>query len=205
MLKHAGTYEIMTPDSVGLLRSELVLGKHSGRHALKAKLEEMGYALGDNAFQDLFKRFKDLADKKKTVFDDDIVALIEDEVGRENDRVKFVSLQIAAGSKGPQTAELELEVDGAVQSAKVEGNGPVDAIFKAIREIVPHPDCAAATLSGSCRYRRNRCAGRGHGAPGRTGQNRQRAGGGRRYDGGLCAGLYSCTEQAPDQAGQGRA
>src|SRR5262249_5050507 len=81
VLKNAETYEIMTPESVGLTRSELVLGKHSGRHALKTRVEELGFELGDNAFQELFKRFKDLADKKKTVFDDDIIALIEDEAG----------------------------------------------------------------------------------------------------------------------------
>ena len=138
MLKNAATYEIMTPESVGLRKSELVLGKHSGRHALKARLEELGYDLGDNAFQDLFKRFKNLADKKKQIFDDDIEALIEDEVGREHDKIKFVSLQIVAGTKGPQTAEIELKVEGESKTAKVEGNGPVDAIFKAIRDIVPH-------------------------------------------------------------------
>lgn len=140
MLKHAGTYEIMTPESVGLTKSSLVLGKHSGRHALKDRLKELGYELGDNAFQDLFKRFKDLADKKKNVFDEDLVALIEDEVATEHDRIQFVSLQIVAGTKGPQTAEMVLEIDGEARGVKVEGNGPVDAIFKAIRAIEPHPD-----------------------------------------------------------------
>ncbi len=140
VLKNAETYEIMTPESVGLTRSELVLGKHSGRAALKSKVEELGYELGDNAFQDLFKRFKDLADKKKSIFDDDIIALIEDEVATEHDRIKFVSLQIIAGTKGPQTAEMELIVDGETKTAKVEGKGPVDAIFKCIREIEPHPN-----------------------------------------------------------------
>jgi 2-isopropylmalate synthase len=130
----------MTPESVGLTRSELVLGKHSGRHALKSRVQELGYELGDNALNDLFKRFKDLADKKKQVFDDDIIALIEDEVGAEGDDIRFQSLQVVAGSKGPQTAELELTVNGQTKTAKVEGNGPVDAIFKAIREIVPHSD-----------------------------------------------------------------
>jgi len=138
MLKNAATYEIMTPESVGLTKSELVLGKHSGRHALKSKIEEMGYELGDNAFQDFFKRFKDLADKKKTLFDDDIIALIEDEVATEHDRIQFVSLQVQAGTTGPQFARLELAIDGEHKSALVEGNGPVDAIFKAIRAIVPH-------------------------------------------------------------------
>jgi 2-isopropylmalate synthase len=140
MLKNAQTYEIMTPESVGLTKSELVLGKHSGRHALKTKVQELGYELGDNAFQDLFKRFKDLADKKKQLFDDDIIALIEDELATEHDRIKFVSLQIIAGTTGPQTADMTVIVDGEEKTAKVEGNGPVDAIFKAIREIIPHSE-----------------------------------------------------------------
>ena len=140
VLKNASTYEIMTPESVGLTRSELVLGKHSGRHALKSRVTELGYELGDNALNDLFKRFKDLADKKKQVFDDDIIALIEDAVGTQDDAIRFLSLQVVAGTTGPQTAEMELTINGAVKKAKVEGNGPVDAIFKAIREIVPHED-----------------------------------------------------------------
>lgn len=138
VLKNASTYEIMTPESVGLTRSELVLGKHSGRHALKTRVEELGYELGDNALNDLFKRFKDLADKKKQVFDDDLIALIEDAVGAQDDAIRFQSLQVQAGSKGPQIAELELTINGEAKHAKVEGNGPVDAIFKAIREIIPH-------------------------------------------------------------------
>lgn len=139
MLKNAQTYEIMTPESVGLTKSELVLGKHSGRHALKDKIIELGYDIGDNAFQDFFKRFKDLADKKKEIFDDDIIALIDDEVGRDNDAIKFKALQVQAGTKGPQIGEVTLIVNGEEKTAKVEGNGPVDAIFKAIRDIVPHP------------------------------------------------------------------
>jgi 2-isopropylmalate synthase len=138
MLKNAQTYEIMTPESVGLKKSELVLGKHSGRHALKDKLSELGYEIGDNAFQDLFKRFKDLADKKKEIFDEDIIALIDDEVGRDHEKIKFKSLQIVAGTTGPQTADLCVDIDGEEKCAKVQGNGPVDAIFKAIRKIVPH-------------------------------------------------------------------
>lgn len=140
VLKHAGTYEIMTPESVGLTKSALVLGKHSGRHALKDRLKELGYELGDNALQDLFARFKSLADKKKQVFDEDLIALIDEEVGRDHDRIKFAALQVQAGTTGPQIAELTLLVDGQEQSARVEGNGPVDAIFKAIREICPHGD-----------------------------------------------------------------
>ena len=140
MLKHAQTYEIMTPESVGLTHSSLTLQKHSGRAAFKSKLKELGFELGDNAMQEAFTRFKTLADKKKEIFDEDLYALVEDEVVRENEVVRFVSLQVVAGSKGPQTAELVLRVDGKECETKVEGNGPVDAIFKAIREIYPHPD-----------------------------------------------------------------
>jgi len=138
VLKHAGTYEIMTPESVGLHRSTLVMGKHSGRHAFRAKLKELGFEIGDNAINDAFRRFKDLADRKKDIYDEDIVALVDDEVMRGHDRVKFISLQVIAGSKGPQTAELELEVDGVMQHAKTSGNGPVDATFNAIKSIVPN-------------------------------------------------------------------
>ncbi len=140
MLKNAETYEIMTPESVGLTKSTLILGKHSGRHALKNKIKELGYALGDNAFEDLFDRFKSLADHKKEIFDEDLEALIEDEAGRDKDHVRFVSLQVQAGSKGPQTAELVLNVEGEKKTAHAEGNGPVDAIFKTIRAIFPHPE-----------------------------------------------------------------
>jgi 2-isopropylmalate synthase len=138
MLKHAGTYEIMTPESVGLTRSTLVMGKHSGRHAFKMKLKELGFDVGDNAVNDAFRRFKDLADRKKEVFDEDITALVDDEVLRAHDRVKFVSLQVIAGSKGPQTAELELDIDGTLHKTTKSGNGPVDATFNAIKAMIPH-------------------------------------------------------------------
>jgi 2-isopropylmalate synthase len=138
MLKHAGTYEIMTPESVGLTRSTLVMGKHSGRHAFRTKLKELGFELGDNALNDAFQRFKDLADKKKDVFDEDIIALVDDEMARVNDRIRFVSLQVMAGSKGPQRAELELEIDGQRSTNVATGDGPVDAIFKAIKMAFPH-------------------------------------------------------------------
>jgi 2-isopropylmalate synthase len=138
MLKHKGTYEIMTPESVGLITSELVLGKHSGRNAFKSKLLDFGITLGDNALEDAFNRFKDLADKKKQVFDEDILALVQDETERDHDHIKFVSLVIQAGTKGPQVAALELLVDGMAKYAIAEGNGPVDAIFRAMRIIIPH-------------------------------------------------------------------
>ncbi len=139
MLKNAATYEIMTPDSVGLNRSSLVMGKHSGRAAFRAKLKELGYELSDLAVNEAFKRFKDLADRKKEVFDEDIVALVDDEVIRSNDLVKFVSLEVIAGSKRrPQQATLELDIDGTISEAVAEGDGPVDATFNAIHALVPH-------------------------------------------------------------------
>ena len=140
VLKNVLTYEIMTPESVGLTESKLVMAKHSGRHAFKTKLSELGFDLGDNALQEAFARFKKLADKKKEIFEDDLIAIVEDEVLRENEYVQFVSLQVQAGSKGPQVAELVLMIDGEEKETRVEGNGPVDAIFKAIRELVDHPD-----------------------------------------------------------------
>ena len=139
VLKHAGTYEIMTPESVGLSQSKLVLGKHSGRHAFREKLKELGYDLGDNAVQDAFRRFKQLADLKKEVFDDDIVALVDDEVVRANDRIRLVSLEIHCGTKHrPPKAELELDVDGEVRTCKGVGDGPVDAAFNCLKELFPH-------------------------------------------------------------------
>ncbi len=138
MLKHAGTYEIMRPESVGLTKSSLVMGKHSGRHAFRAKLKELGFEVGDNALEDAFRRFKDLADKKKEIFDEDIIALVDDEVIRANDRIKVVSLKVVCGTEGPQTAELALEIDGEVRSTKARGDGPVDATFIAIKRLFPH-------------------------------------------------------------------
>ena len=138
MLKHAGTYEIMTPESVGLTQSKLVLGKHSGRHAFIEKLKEMGFDLGDNAVQEIFARFKELADRKKDIFEEDIIALVDDQVASGDQRIKLVSLQVICGSTGPQKATMELEIDGQVKAAEATGDGPVDATFRAIRELFPH-------------------------------------------------------------------
>ncbi len=139
MLKHAGTYEIMSPESIGLGSSKLVLGKHSGKHAFSEKLKDLGYDLGDNAIKDAFKRFKDLADLKKDVFDEDIVALVDDEVVRLNDRIQLKSLEINCGTVHyPPKAILELEIDGIVKSCDSDGDGPVDAAFNAIKILFPH-------------------------------------------------------------------
>ncbi|ATE65073.1 2-isopropylmalate synthase [Rhizorhabdus dicambivorans] len=138
MIKDSSTYEIMTPESVGLTQSSLVMGKHSGRAAFRQKLEELGYSLGDNAFQDAFGRFKQLADAKKAVYDEDIVALVDDEVLRGHDAIQVKEVEVYCGSNGPQRAILTLEVDGEDKTVTSKGNGPVDALFNAIRLIVPH-------------------------------------------------------------------
>ena len=139
VLKNAATYEIMTPESVGWTKNSLVMGKHSGRAAFRDKLRALGYGeIGDNQLNDAFRRFKDVADRKKVVYDEDIVALVDDEVGRGKQRVRFVSLDVRAGSRAPQSAELELEVDGTVLHARATGDGPVDATFNAIQALFPH-------------------------------------------------------------------
>tara|TARA_Y100000590_G_scaffold337881_1_gene384983 strand:+ start:3454 stop:4983 length:1530 start_codon:yes stop_codon:yes gene_type:complete len=138
MLKNSQTYEIMTPESIGLKESSLVMGKHSGRHAFREKLADLGYILGDNAFQDAFDRFKNLADKKKNIYDEDIMALVDDEISSSGIRLKLKSLKVNAGTDGPQLAELSMEVDGELKSTKSTGDGPVDAIFNCIKTIFPH-------------------------------------------------------------------
>jgi 2-isopropylmalate synthase len=136
MLKHTQTYEIMTPESVGLVKSKLVFGKHSGRHAFRDKLKSLGYELGDNALNDAFRRFKELADLKKEVFDEDLVALVDDEVLRTNDRVNLISLVIECGTRRPK-AVLELSIDGEVKGCEETGDGPVDAAFRCVKQLVP--------------------------------------------------------------------
>ncbi len=137
MLKNANTYEIMTPESIGLSKSNLVMGKHSGRHAFRERVLELGFDIGDNAFEEAFHRFKDLADKKKEIYDEDIIALLDNEA-RKEDPIQLESLHITCGTIGPQTAMLCLRVDGDVRRVTIEGNGPVDATFNAIMALVPH-------------------------------------------------------------------
>ena len=138
MLKNAQTYEIMMPESVGVKQTSLVMGKHSGRHAFVHKLEELGYQLSDNQVQDAFVRFKALADKKKQIYDEDIEALVDEEIATAHDRIKVISLTVIAGTQGPQSATLTLDIDGKHVTTQSTGNGPVDAIFNAIHALVPH-------------------------------------------------------------------
>jgi 2-isopropylmalate synthase len=138
MLKNVETYEIMRPEDVGVHSSSLVLGKLSGRHAFKDKLEALGYELDADAFQEAFKRFKDLADKKKHVFDEDIVALVDDEVMRGHDTITIKALKVESGIGIKPSATMTLSVKGEETTTTTTGDGPVDAIFNAIRKLYPH-------------------------------------------------------------------
>jgi 2-isopropylmalate synthase len=138
MLKNAQTYEIMTPESVGVKQTSLVMGKHSGRHAFVHKLEDLGYQLAGNQLEDAFVRFKALADRKKHVYDEDIEALVDEEIATAQDRIKLLSLSVIAGTRGPQRATMKLDIDGRTAIEECEGNGPVDAVFNCIKALVPH-------------------------------------------------------------------
>ncbi|WP_425097854.1 2-isopropylmalate synthase [Tropicibacter sp. S64] len=143
MLKNAETFEIMRPEDVGLAGTSLPLGKHSGRAALRAKLKELGTEVGDNQLKDIFVRFKDLADRKKEVFDDDILALVS-ATTEGAEAITLVNLSVSCGTGGPAKAEIELEIDGKDLTGVSEGDGPVDASFKAVREL--HPNKARLQL-----------------------------------------------------------
>jgi len=128
----------MTPESVGWSTNSLVMGKHSGRAAFRDKLAGLGYTLGDNQLNDAFRRFKDLADRKKVVYDEDIVALVDDEVMRIKDRVKLVGITVATGMGTRPIASVALEVDGEACNGVAGGDGAVDAAFNAVQQVVPH-------------------------------------------------------------------
>jgi 2-isopropylmalate synthase len=141
MLKNRETYEIMTPESVGVKKTSLVMGKHSGRHAFKEKLNDLGYAdVTDDVIQTVFGKFKILADKKKHVYDDDIMALVDDSLIIDNqvNAINLKSLKVFAGTGEPQKAEMTLDVYGEVKKTSETGDGPVDAIFKCIKVLYPH-------------------------------------------------------------------
>ena len=139
MLKNRNTYEIMTPESVGVKQSSLVMGKHSGRHAFKEKLNDLGYTgITDDIIQTAFGKFKVLADKKKHVYDEDIASLVDDSLIKEDNVINLKSLKVFAGTGEPQQADMTLEIYGKIKKASETGDGPVDAIFKCIKKLYPH-------------------------------------------------------------------
>ena len=137
MLKHELTYEIMRPETVGLSQSQLVLGKHSGRHAFRVRLQELGYELDDEELKRAFQRFKSLADKKKVITDADLEALLADELYQPPEVFALDGLQVACGTMGMPTATVRLAgPEEALHIQAAGGTGPVDAAYKAIDQIV---------------------------------------------------------------------
>ena len=137
MLKNAETFEIMRPEDVGLSETNLVMGKHSGRAALRSKLAELGFELGDNQLKDVFVRFKALADQKKEIYDEDLIALMQTG-DAEADHIKLTALSVSCGMGLEKSAEMTLEVDGKASSVTATGDGPVDAAFNAVKALFPH-------------------------------------------------------------------
>ena len=136
VLKHRETYEIMSAESVGWSANRLTLGKLSGRNAFKTKLQELGIELdSEEALNAAFARFKELADKKREIFDEDLHALVSDEMSNLEDRYKFVSQHIVTETGEEPRAQIVFSVDGVEKRAEASGSGPVDAIFKAIESV----------------------------------------------------------------------
>ncbi|MDA3858672.1 MAG: 2-isopropylmalate synthase [Roseovarius sp.] len=138
MLKNAETFEIMRPSDVGLAETNIVMGKHSGRAALRSKLHDLGYDLADNQLNDVFVRFKELADRKKEVYDEDLIALVNIGIDGEGERLQIKHLRVVCGTEGPQQASLTMAIDGTEHTTEATGDGPVDATFNAVRNLFPH-------------------------------------------------------------------
>ena len=139
VLKNVQTFEIMRPEDIGLSQANIAMGKHSGRAALRAKLKELGFELADNQLNDVFVRFKALADRKKEVYDDDLIALVSDE--QTNDAYEYLQLKklrVVCGTDGPQEAEMVLTIDGKDHHIDATGDGPVDAAFRCVKMLFPH-------------------------------------------------------------------
>ena len=135
MLKYRQTYEIMTPQEIGVPESRLVLGKHSGRHAFTKRLEDLGYSLSPDAVDTIFAKFKDLADKKKSVYDEDIEALIEEKLETASDHYQLTYLHTSAGNTAIPTATLKVSKSGQEIQEAATGDGPVDAVLNAIDRV----------------------------------------------------------------------
>jgi 2-isopropylmalate synthase len=144
MLKNNMTYEIMTPESVGWSQSKLVLGKHSGRHAFRQRLQDLGYELEEAEFEKVFEAFKALADKKKEIFDDDIEVILFEQRHEGDERYRLCSYSVTSDSDGSPKAEVTVEIDGKTKTDSEKGVGPVDASFKVLKRITQF----AGELSG---------------------------------------------------------
>ncbi|BCB95877.1 2-isopropylmalate synthase [Dissulfurispira thermophila] len=135
LLKEKMTYEIIRPEDIGLQKTELVLGKHSGRHAFKTRLQELGYDLSQEEIDTAFKKFKHLADQKKYIFNEDLEALVSEEVSKTPEIYSLVDLSITSGINVKPTAALKLKINDNIAEKMEHGDGPVDAVYKAIAAI----------------------------------------------------------------------
>lgn len=135
LLKEKRTYEIMTPESIGISKSSLVIGKHSGSHAFAARAQELGYKLSKTELKEAFERFKELADKKKDIYDEDLEAIIAEVTFRVPDKYKLLNMNVMSGTVAIPSATVEMEVKGRVIKDVGFGDGPVDAAFKVIAKI----------------------------------------------------------------------
>ena len=133
MLKDRRTYEIMRPEDVGLTESKIVLGKHSGRHALQKRLEELGFAMSKTQLDAVFDKFKQLADKKKNIYDEDLTALVADDVFDMESRYELVSVECKSGTEVEPWAKVVVRYDGQEHSHECTGNGPVNAVLEALK------------------------------------------------------------------------
>jgi len=135
ILKKRITYEIMNPDDVGFVESNIVLGKHSGRHALSKRLKDLGFIVDEGKINEVFRKFKELADKKKEVFDDDLITLVEDEARDKRKVYQLISLRVNTGTDIAPDAAVKIKFKKKIFQAQSSGDGPVDACFKAIDKV----------------------------------------------------------------------
>jgi 2-isopropylmalate synthase len=129
------TYEILTPESVGITTSSLVLGKHSGRHAFSQRLRDLGFALSEEDIEKAFQRFKTLSDKKMEIFDEDIEAIVTETVIRAADKYELTGLSVVSGTAATPTATVTLKAEGGSIKGSEFGDGPIDASFKAVKSL----------------------------------------------------------------------
>ena len=132
LLKEKSTYEIIRPETIGLHKTQFVLGKHSGRHAFRTRLNELGFALSDDEINSAFERFKKLADQKKEIYDEDLETLVSEEFTTVPETYSLAELSISSGTNQRPTAILKIRVNGELVEKEEHGDGPVDAVFKAI-------------------------------------------------------------------------
>ena len=204
VLKNAATYEIMTPESVGWTKSNLVMGKHSGRAAFRDKLRSLGYEIGDNHLNVAFRRFKEIADRKKVVYDEDIMALVDDEVMRDHERIRFVSLDVHAGSKAAPAGRAGAGGGRRDRSRRRHRRRAGRCDLQGDPRDLPAQGEARAVL-GRRGDRGHRRAGQDHGPAGGERQDGRRAGGRPRHHRRLGPRLRARPEQADGQAPADRA